>query len=241
MIEKKNIFKFQQFEIEQSENVWKIGTDGVLLAAITDPVNSKRILDIGTGCGLISLMLAQKTTAIIDAIDINPDAVELAKKNVLKSKWKDKINIFHSSLQDFDNNTKYDLIITNPPYFTNGEASPIKSRAIARHNLELKMDILAEKANELLSDDGLLVLIYPNIEMEKFIQLAETKKLSIRKKIFVIPKIGYDSKRIIGFFAKSPNFKIDIQNITIEKENRHDYTDEFIKLTKDYYYRENKH
>src|SRR4051812_45866820 len=113
-------FHFKQFTISQDRCAMKVGTDGVLLGAWVMPNGATRILDIGTGTGLIALMLAQKTAAIIDGIDIDFNAFAQANENVEHSNWKNRINIFHNSLQKFSSNCEhqYDLIVSNPPFFS---------------------------------------------------------------------------------------------------------------------------
>ena len=130
-------FTFKQFRVLHRKSIMKVGTDGVLLGAYVDCVNAKRILDIGTGTGLLCLMLAQKCGAKIHGIDINAEAVEVAKCNVEQSRWADRIEIFQSSVQDFASAGKYDLIVSNPPFYTTDVVAPEKGRALARHDLSL--------------------------------------------------------------------------------------------------------
>jgi tRNA1Val (adenine37-N6)-methyltransferase len=113
------VFHFKHFTVHQERCAMKVGTDGVLLGAWTDPKNAERILDIGTGTGLIALMLAQKSTAFIDAIDIDENSCSQASENVNASRWKDRVNVHHCSLQLYilTSSVKYDLIVSNPPYF----------------------------------------------------------------------------------------------------------------------------
>ncbi|MDR2835069.1 MAG: methyltransferase [Bacteroidales bacterium] len=229
------IFKFQQFDIIQNSSVWKVGTDGVLLGAVIDCNSANNILDIGTGTGLLALMLVQKSNVFIDAIDINPTAYDLAKQNFNNSKWKNKLSIFNESLQNFKPNKKYDLIVSNPPYFLSGKPALDKNRAIARHATELSPEILAKNVDDLLKKTGKFIIIYPNTEMENFEKIAENHNLFCEKKLFIYPKPNYDYIRIISFFSKTKSNIIETQNITIENEKRHDYSDQYIELTKNYY------
>ena len=137
-------FTFKQFRVLHRKSIMKVGTDGVLLGAYVDCGDAKRILDIGTGTGLLCLMLAQKCEAkTILGIDINAEAVEVAKFNVEQSPWADRINIFHSSVQDFVPTEKYDLIVSNPPFYTTDVVAPEKGRALARHDFSLNVSELA--------------------------------------------------------------------------------------------------
>ena len=113
-----DFFTFKQFRVLHRKSIMKVGTDGVLLGAYVDCKNANRILDIGTGTGLLCLMLAQKCDATIHGVEINAEAVEVAKFNVGQSNWRERIEIFHSSVQDFSPEEKYDLIVSNPPFYT---------------------------------------------------------------------------------------------------------------------------
>jgi tRNA1Val (adenine37-N6)-methyltransferase len=230
-----SIFKFKKFDIIHNEEVWKVGTDGVLLGAVSDYDNAKNILDIGTGTGLLALMVAQKTEAQIDAIDINSCACRLANINVNNSKWKDRISVVNIAVQQFFPDKKYDRIVTNPPYFQTGQVAPNKNRAIARHSTELNYNDLAESAARLLTDDGIFMIIYPPKEMTIFEKIANTKHLFVLKTFFIYPKIDYACIRIVNFLSKKMTQKIDTEHIIIENQKRHDYSDQYRNLTKDYY------
>ena len=123
-------FKFKQFTIHQDKCAMKVGTDGVLLGAWAECANAKGILDIGTGTGLIALMIAQRSNAKIDAVEIDETASKQAKENIKKSLWNDRIEILNISFQDFSKSTneKYDLIVSNPPYFQNSLYAPDEKR-----------------------------------------------------------------------------------------------------------------
>src|SRR5512133_2382473 len=135
-------FYFKQFKVEDGRSTMKVGTDAVLLAAIVEIEGAGKILEIGTGSGVIALILAQRSGARIDAIEIDRDSVSQAEENALNSPWKDRIDIIHSSLQEFatQSSNNYDLIITNPPYFSNSLKSSDKKRNISRHNDSLNFE-----------------------------------------------------------------------------------------------------
>ncbi|MBT6745203.1 MAG: methyltransferase, partial [Flavobacteriales bacterium] len=163
------IFKFKQFSIDQTNSPFKVGTDGVLAGALC-PVNApKNILDIGTGTGLIALMLAQRCNAKIDAIEINQIAFNQAKHNFKNSPWVNKINVHHCALQNYNPGKKYAVIISNPPYFQSSLKSDVESKNKARHTDSLTPTELVRISAGLLSSTGKLCLIYPVEQGEKTI------------------------------------------------------------------------
>ena len=215
----------------------KIGTDAVLLGAIADCSNCANILDIGTGTGIIALMLAQKSDSVIDCIDINPEAVKLTSENIKKSPWKNRLNVYHSSLQDFVPQYKYDLIISNPPYFNTQIIAPDKNRAIARHVIELSLKDLALNVARLLKDNGIFYVIYPCEQAVDFTNNAQNVGLNAKQVYEIFSKTNSQTPtRLITKYSKSKNQnESEPIKINIENENRHDYTKQYKQLTKDYY------
>jgi len=132
-----NNFHFKKFSISQEKSVFKIGTDGVLLGAAADISGSESILDIGTGTGLIALMLAQRSGAFLTAIEPDKDSFEEASENIRRSPWSHRIQIENITLQEFNPQKEFDLIVTNPPYFTGSLRNPDEKKASARHNVSL--------------------------------------------------------------------------------------------------------
>lgn len=163
-------FQFKQFYVAHNSCAMKVGTDGVLLGA-TAPIGGPRVLDIGTGTGLVSLMIAQRyfsSPYFIDAIDIVPEAVEQARENFANSPWSDHLHAYQSSLQDWQSQP-YHLIVSNPPYFVNSLKNPDKNRETARHTDTLSYEDLIKHSKRLLAPDGVLQLILP-IEAEQEIR-----------------------------------------------------------------------
>ena len=231
-----HIFRFKQFTINQSRSAMKIGTDGILLGSWANPSNAKTILDIGTGTGVLALMLAQKSTATIDAIEVDENSFIEATENINNSKWKERINTYHISLQEYTNSTdkKYDLIICNPPYFINSLKAETKNRTIARHNDTLSNSDLLEGVIKLLSDNGSFYVILPFDNGKVLISEAEKINLLCTKKLFVKPKATIEIKRLLLKFDKISK-PIEEETLIIENELRHHYTDEFKELTQEYY------
>lgn len=230
-------FAFKQFTIKQDLCAMKVGTDAVLLGAWIIPNGSTNILDIGTGTGIIALMLAQKSNAHIDAIDIDDNAVMQAKQNVSESKFANNIEITHASFQEFAKNTtkKFNLIVTNPPYFEQSLKSSDEKRSHARHADVLPFEDLLEGVIKILDPKGKFCLILPKLEAERFRNLAEKKGLFLSKLLRVKSKANKDSdKRHIMQFEFKPT-EFSETTLAIELNERHQYTKEYKELTKDYY------
>ncbi len=158
-----NWFEFKQFRIEQQKAAMKVGTDGVLLGAWTPIVDAQRILDVGTGTGLIALMLAQRSNARIDAVEIDKLASEEAEFNFAQSPWNDRLNVFNTNFQVFVNLpfVPYDLIVSNPPFFINSLKTKCAALSVARHDEMLSFDQLITGAKRLLSNTGRFCVIIP--------------------------------------------------------------------------------
>lgn len=215
----------------------KIGTDGVLLGAWAS-VHQKplSILDIGAGTGLIALMLAQRSISpTIEAIEIIEDAYEQCVENFEASPWADRLFCFHAGLdelvEDFDE--KYNLIVSNPPFYSEDVSSADSSRDVARQNQSLPFDELLEGVSKLLSENGLFATIIPFKEEKKFVELAKSFKLYPKRKLRVRGNPSVEIKRSLLEFSF---FKTVIteDELTIEKE-RHQYTEAYTNLTKDFY------
>jgi len=212
----------------------KVGTDGVLLGAWSKTTESN-ILDIGTGTGLIALMLAQHTeNALIDAIEIDKLASEEAQKNFDNSVWKERLISINSPLQEFHPQKKYDLIISNPPFFINATKAPETNRNNARHTDTLSFDELIDSVKRLLAETGIFSLILPINEANHFIELVLQSKFYLNRKCLVKPNPSKSAKRILMEFSFSEKEIVE-EELTIETEKRHEYTKEYISLTKDFY------
>jgi len=214
----------------------KVGIDGVLLGAWTDIDDADAILDIGTGTGLIALMLAQRTSAQIDAIDIDADAVIQANENIQKSPWASHIQVSQVELQRYVLKTenRYDLIVSNPPYFVNSTKAPVENRNTARHTDTLTHKELLDNALTLLKPTGRICIILPVNEGLMSVEYAATIGLHCTKQVVVFPKPGAMAKRLLLEF--SPQFVACVNSeIVIESDVRHQYSPEFTSLAKDYY------
>lgn len=230
-----NYFIFKQFTINQDRCAFKVGTDGVLLGASADTEGADRILDIGTGTGLIALMLAQRCQAQITAIEPDKDSFEQAYMNIADSKWQKRINILNSSLQDFNpENLKFDLIVSNPPYFRDSLKNPDPAKAASRHNLSLTVNELLKGVTRLLADNGKLQVIMPYAEGNIFIAEASVYGLFCIKIIKIKSLPTSVIRRLILTFSRTRQEIVE-HFLTIESGRRHDFTDEYKNLTKEFY------
>ena len=231
------MFQFKQFKIEQDRCAMKVGTDGVLLGAWTPLINNPfNILDIGTGTGLIALMLAQRSTAEqIDAIEIDDDAYEQATENFENSPWSERLYCYHAGLDEFVDEVEeeFDLIVSNPPFYTDEYKSGDEQRDNARFEDSLPFEELVEAADFFLSDNGIFTLIVPFKEEEKIVALCQERKLFPLKITRVKGTPTTEIKRSLLAFSRIEQ-KAFINELVIETA-RHQYTSEYIELTKEFY------
>lgn len=214
----------------------KVGVDGVLLGAWADVNNTNHILDVGTGSGLIALMLAQRSEAEIIGIDIEPNAVIQANENVLDSPWKERINIKLISFKEYAESPvqKFDLIVSNPPYFVDSLKNPDDKRALARHTDSLSHLELLHYSNILLSPQGKLAVILPLSQGLEMIENAEKLSMFCNKITYVYPKPNTEIKRVLLEFSLEKIAR-QINSIVIESSQRQEYSSEFTALLKDFY------
>lgn len=229
-------FRFKRFTVYHDKCAMKVGTDGVLLGIWTNLNDAETALDIGTGSGLIALMAAQRNPYIhIDAIDIDNAATEQAKDNVANSPFAAQIDCYNLSLQELakECKRKYDVIVSNPPYFIESLKSPDHQRTLARHTEQLPIEELIRLASGLLCENGRLSIIFPYEYKDLLTNLADENNLSVSRITNVYPTPASLPKRILIEFAKT-NVSVKEDNLTIETE-RHRYSDEFTELAKDFY------
>ncbi|MBK9389348.1 MAG: methyltransferase [Bacteroidetes bacterium] len=229
-----NYFNFKQFTINQERSAFKVGTDGVLLGAYADVSGAKRILDIGTGTGLIALMLAQRCDAEIVAIEPDHESFLQSCENINNSMWADRIRVVESALQDFIDDGKFDLIVTNPPYFSDSIRNPDNRKAAARHNDTLTSDDILKSCSGLLSDEGRLQLIMPFAEGNVLLAEAADYGLFCHDILRIKPLPTSEIRRLIMAFGRE-RFRPTEKFLTIEYGKRHEFTDEYINLTKEFY------
>ncbi|MFC4095227.1 tRNA1(Val) (adenine(37)-N6)-methyltransferase [Euzebyella saccharophila] len=234
-------FRFKQFSVEQDRCAMKIGTDGVLLGAWTPLKHQpETILDIGAGTGIISLMLAQRTAdmsifADIEAIELDEDAYEQCVENFENSPWGDRIFCYHAGFDEFVDEIEepYDLIVSNPPFYSENVTSGDASRDIARQNNSLPFEELLVGVAKLLSTKGRFCCIIPHKEEITFLEMAKDLNLFPKKMTQVKGREGSEFKRTLLELTNAESVP-KISELTIEIE-RHHYTKEYIDLTKDFY------
>ncbi len=227
-------FKFKKFEVHQDKAAMKIGTDSVLLGSWIDLVKSNHVLDIGTGTGILSLMIAQRNNnAIIKAIEIEKESYEQALFNFKNSSWSERLQIENCSLQNYNSIMKFDCIISNPPFYDNNHFSPDTKRTTARHTSSLTYSTLIQKTSSLLTDNGNFHTIIPYENGTKFIKIAQDFNLYPFKILNVRGNKTTPLKRSLLSFSHSKK-EVKIEELIIEI-SRHNYTQDYINLTKEFY------
>ena len=224
-------FRFQQFSIQQSKDVFRVGTDGVLLGAMCNVKNAKKILEIGTGTGLISLMLAQRNvSAKISAIDINENAVKLASENFRNSIFNENLKVELKDFKNFETNENFDLVVCNPPFF---EENASAKDVLARQQVELNFRNLVEKSTEIITKKGILSIILPSEAAMDVKSLAEEFNLYLVREINIYGIEGGNLKRNILEFSLAQK-PLEISDFVIEKSPRK-YSDQYLNLTKNFH------
>lgn len=231
-----NYFRFKQFLVEQNHAAMRVGTDGVLLGAWTNCSSAQKILDIGTGTGIVSLMLAQRTSdsTTIVGIDIDQGAISDAVENFRKSPWNNRLQAIYSSIQTFSNAGLFDLIVCNPPFFSNSLKATDPSRNLARHTDALPYCDLFENVAKILSPNGLFAVVIPADIEPTFRNLAANYKLFTHRLLRVRPNPSKPVKRILVEYAFNAELKEESE-IIIETERHHEYTYDFKSLITDFY------
>ena len=232
------MFKFKQFAVNQDRCAMKIGTDAVLLGAWC-PIdnNPKSILDVGAGTGILALMLAQRTNADqIDALEIDEEAYEQCVENFENSPWADKLFCYHAALDEFvdDPEDEYDLIISNPPFYSEDFKTADEQRDLARFQDAMPFEDLIEAADLLLSENGTFAVVIPYKEEERFIDLCAEYELYAVKATRVK---GSHKTPIVRSLLAFKRFELSVLTADelVVEINRHEYTDDYINLTQDFY------
>lgn len=226
-----NGFQFKQFFVAHDRCAMKVNTDGVLLGAIADPTGATRILDLGTGSGLVALMLAQRSEAQVMAVELEPNAYQQAVQNCQKSAFSDRLQVLNADVMQLDLAEKFDLIVTNPPYFEQSLSARNAERDLARGH-QSHLDWLASAAKH-LSKHGKISVILPFDSAEKLINQSPTLGLHCIAQWHIATKIGNPPKRMIATFTRhiEPN---KIHQLAIYDQNQR-YTADFKRLTQDFY------
>ncbi len=230
-------FKFKKFTVEQGIAGMKVGTDGVLIGAWASCEGVQSILDVGTGTGLIALMCAQKNNgATIDALEIEEKACEQAIQNINNSAWNDRINVVEGSFQEYSESMqkKYDLIISNPPFFQNSLKNECHQKSLARHTASLSFEELIYGVVRILRKEGCFSVILPYDVKDEFVHIAKSHLLHLNRVLGVKPTPTKPEKRILmefGFFKK----ELDEDVMIIEEFGRHGYSQYYKELTKEFY------
>lgn len=235
-MKKKNyIFQFKQFSVIHEKSAMKVGVDAVLLGSWIDLTDNQRVLDVGTGCGVIALMATQKNnTAFIDAIEIDKNAFIEASQNFANSLWNNRLNAINIDFLEFNSENLYDHIISNPPFFSNSLQSTCQERNLARHTDTLPLKKLIKKSASLLKKDGKFSVILPFSEKNSFIEDCLAQNLFLSRQLKVHTDEKSDAKRILLEFSTKKSDIIS-QELFIYKADRSDYTSEYKKLTQDFY------
>lgn len=234
-----NYFQFKQFTVQQEKAALKVSTDSCLFGAwVAEEVRSmkeevRRVLDIGAGSGLLMLMLAQKCNAAIDGIEIDEPSYQQAKENIEASAWKERLELFHGDVKEFQFQQKYDFIISNPPFYEGDLKSGASNRNVAMHDEGLKLDELLQVVDQNLSEDGSFAVLLPYHRTEQFITLSVKYGLFLSVQLNVKQTVNHSFFRSILLFSR-----ISVAALRSElsiKGDSNQYTNAFVELLKDYY------
>ena len=229
-------FQFKQFVVQQGKCAMKVGTDGVLLAAWAEVPETGLVLDLGTGTGLVALMVAQRSRASVMAVDISVEACEQAAENVAASPWPDRIEVLHRDVKVMgeDYAEVFDCIVSNPPYFKENVKCPGRLRNTARHTDELDFRQLAAAASLLLKDGGSLSVVLPADAAHEFIAESSAQRLSLSRQTWIHTKPGAQPKRVLMTFIKGCSESTEVVHMTIHEAD-HSFSEVYKSLTSAFY------
>lgn len=240
---KERLFKFKKFSVRHERSAMKVGVDGVLIGAWAK-AEGTRILDVGTGCGLIALMMAQRNeNALIDAVEIDCDSALEAQENISASPWKNRISVYNKSFEEYIESlsgTSYDLIVSNPPFFDSGVINPATPRETARHQHGLSPKTLLENGVNYLKEEGRISLIVPFQYAESLIEIGNKLDLCLSRSCSVRDNVSVKEKRILLEFVNDPSQCLSDKNETVSLTmfgTSGEPTNEYRMLCKDFYLR----
>lgn len=234
----KHTFHFKQFSVQQDQCAMKVSLDACLFGALCDVTHAQTILDIGTGTGLLALMMAQKSQAIIDAVELDKEAAKQAKANFIASPFHSRLHLHNQSIQTFQDNApleSYDMIICNPPFFSQHLAGDNKQRNLARHNDSLSFRDLSTCIEKLLKPGAQAWLLLPQHEHLNFSNTLNDLDLNLTKRIDIYARKTKPSKLGVWVYSKHTKQPIINKDVIIYQENSNTYTPEFSALLADYY------
>ncbi|MDP4289583.1 MAG: methyltransferase [Bacteroidota bacterium] len=226
-------FRFKQFSVQDNMCAMKVGTDAVILGAWAHFDHAGEILDVGTGCGIIALMAAQKSHAHITALDIDENAIEQSKINFSASPWPERFEAIHQPVQQYHSEKLFDVIVCNPPFFRNALKAPNKQRSMARHNDHLSFESLIVSVDRLMSKDGTFVFILPNEEAMEVITMAAAHQLYLKRCCKVIPRDGKVPNRIMAELSRNECCVVEEQLLIRDSNNQ--YSAQYKALTDAFY------
>ena len=229
-------FRFKQFVVQQEKCAMKVGTDGVLLGAWATLPDEGKVLDLGTGTGLVALMVAQRCGADVLAVDISEEACEQASENVASSPWPERIHVLHQDVKTMDETlwNSFDCIVSNPPYFKENVKCPGQLRNMARHTDELDFSQLTLMASRLLKENGTLSVVLPADAAHEFIAEASAQRLSLFRQTWIHTKPGAQPKRVLMAFMKGASASTEVVHLTIHEAD-HSFSEAYKSLTVDFY------
>ncbi len=228
-------FQFKQFLIRQDKTAMKVGTDAVLLGAWAGTGWLLNILDVGTGTGLIALMVAQRFPgALIDAVEIDPESVQQARENVGSSQWRDRIHVIEADFLQWEPDRLYDLIVCNPPFFKDSLKSPVAEKNLIRHDDHLPLTDLIRRSSELLSPGGGLSIVIPMDRLPEAARAAFETGLNLNRILRVKGTVKAPVKRVLIHLGKN-YLPVEMNEVAIETEERGFYTETYRELTSEFY------
>lgn len=233
---KKMSFKFKQFELSHEQSPMKLGTDALLLGCLVNVKRDQSVLDVGTGCGVIALMIAQRNPEVsITGIDIDSNAIREAKRNFNNSPWSDRLEAQNESYQAFSQNQTaiFDHIVSNPPFFSGNKLSIYPSRTKSRHTVYLSHEAFISSSVSVTHDRSRLTVILPMEKAENFIQIAALNGFNLCERISIQPFPGKPANRVVLSFSRG-NYLLQTSSLCIY-EAPGIYTDNFRRLTEDFY------
>ena len=228
-------FHFKHFSLYHHRSTMKVGTDAILLGRWVEVKPADAVLDIGTGCGLLPLMLSQKGVAQVDAVDIDKASIEEATINFEASQWRDHLKTYCVDIVDFQTNKKYDLIVSNPPFFNRFSKCDSERKSRARHNdAGLSYATICQEVCRLMQPDGRFALVLPYDVSDVFLDAAEKAGLHLHKRMTIVPIEGREPNRVNLEMGFSKNDVIQEETFVIRDAEKR-FTAQYMEFLKDYY------